>query len=94
MFKDSVIHKTGQWWKLIAGVLALIGGSVIPLFEASGMSWTVGTIISVVGYGFVLAFISCPDCGQRWFWRALLYSEIYGPLFKKAACPNCEKVFE
>ena len=94
MFEDSVIRRTGQWWKLVAGVVALIAGSTVPMVEASGISWTTGTVVAIVGYAFVLASISCPECGQRWFWRALLYSEIYGPLFKKPACPNCERVFD
>ena len=94
MFADSVIRKTGQWWKLVVGVAAILVGSIVPIFESSGMSWTVGTIVAVVGYGFTLAFIKCPSCDLRWFWKALLYSEMYGPLFKKSACPSCEKNFD
>ena len=93
MFKDSVIRKTGQWWKLAVGVLALVVGSTVPLFEASGMSWTVGTVIAVVGYGFLLAFIRCPECELRLFWKALIYSEMYGPLFTKGVCPGCDHDF-
>lgn len=89
MFKNSVIRNTGQWWKLVTGIVALLLGSIAPFFEASGMSWTVGTIIAVVGYGFTLAFIRCPGCGQRWFWKALIYSEIYRPLFTEPSCPSC-----
>ncbi len=93
MFKDSVIRKTHQWWKLLVGVAGLVIGSIAPLFEVSGISWTVGTIIAVVGYGFSVAAIRCPSCEQRWFWKALLYSEIYAPLFTKTACPSCEHDF-
>jgi hypothetical protein len=93
MFRESVIRKTGQWWKLVVGVLALLIGSIVPAFEASGMSWTVGTIIAVIGYGFTLAFIKCPSCDQRWFWKALMYAEIYGPLFSTSSCPGCENDF-
>lgn len=89
MFKDSVIRNTGQWWKLVTGIAALLMGSIAPFFQASGMSWTVGTILAAVGYGFALAFIRCPGCGQRWFWKALIYSEIYGALFKERNCPSC-----
>jgi len=89
MFKDSVIRKTGQWWKLVIGIGALLLGSIAPIFAAIGMSWTMGTIIAVLGYGFSLAFIRCPECGQRWFWRALIYSEMYRPLFTKPGCPSC-----
>ena len=93
MFETSVIGKTGQWWKLVIGVLALVIGSIAPFFEASGMSWTVGTIIAVIGYGFTLAFVRCPNCDLRWFWKALIYSEMYGSLFKTAVCPSCKHDF-
>jgi hypothetical protein len=90
MFNNSVIRSTGQWWKLVIGVVALLLGSIAPIFESSGMSWTVGTIVAVIGYGFSLAFIRCPGCGQRWFWRALIYSEMYRPLFTETVCPSCD----
>jgi hypothetical protein len=93
MFQNSVISKTGQMWKLYAGILAMAVGSVVPAFEQSGMSWTVGTIIAVAGYLFSLVFISCPACHQRWFLRAILYAEIYGPLFRQSECPSCKKNF-
>jgi hypothetical protein len=90
MFKDSVIRNTGQWWKLVVGAVALVLGSTVPFFEASGLSWTSGTIIAVIGYGFMLATIRCPGCDQRWFWKALIYSEMYRPLFTQPNCPSCD----
>ena len=90
MFNSSVIRNTGQWWKLVIGVVALMLGSIAPIFESSGMSWTVGTIVAVIGYGFSLAFIRCPGCGQRRFRRALIYSEMYRPLFTDPGCPSCD----
>lgn len=94
MFQNSVITKTSQLWKLYVGVAAVVFGSIAPAFEQTGLSWTMGTIIAVAGYGFTLAFTLCPACGQRWFFRALLYAEIYGPLFKESACPTCKKNFD
>ena len=93
MFEDSVIRKTGQWWKLVIGVSALCVGTFVPMIKTSGMSWTVGTVIVVVGYGYALAFIRCPGCDLRWFWKALIHSEMYGPLFKGATCPSCKRDF-
>jgi len=93
MFKNSVIRKTGQLWKLYVGIIAMAFGSVAPAFEQSGLSWTTGTVIAVLGYIFTLAFVSCPECGQRWFYRAILYAEMYGPLFSKSECPKCKKEF-
>ena len=90
---NSVISRTGQTWIFVLAIVLLLAGSFLPLFEQLGISWTVGTIIAVVGYGIALAFIRCPDCGIRWFWKALLYAEIYGPLFKSPECPVCKKQF-
>ncbi len=89
MFKKSVIRTTGQWWKLVLGVVALVAGSTVPFFEVGGLSWTGGTVIAVIGYGFMLAAIRCPGCNQRWFWRALIYSEMYRPLLTRPNCPSC-----
>ena len=94
MLQNSVIRKTSQLWKLYLGIAAMAFGSIAPAFEQSGLSWTTGTVIAVVGYVFALVFISCPACGQRWFYRAILYAEIYGPLFRKSECPTCKKDFD
>lgn len=93
MIADSVISRTGQFWKLALSIVLLLIGSIVPIFEQIGMSWTVGTIIAVIGYGFGLAFIQCPNCNSRWFWKAALYAELYGPLFKKPECPICKNHF-
>jgi len=77
----------------MVGILALVIGSVAPAFEQTGMSWTVGTIIAVVGYGFAVAYISCPSCSQRWFYKALLDAGMYGPLFRESICPDCKHDF-
>lgn len=90
MFKNSVIRKTGQWWKLVVGVIALLVGSAAPVFEASRMSWTDGTILACLGYVFALLTIRCPSCDQRWFWKALIYSEMYRPLLTEPDCPSCK----
>ena len=93
MFNESVIGTTGQWWKLIIGVGAMVFGSIAPLADSTGVSVMTGTVIAIVGYGFSIAFISCPQCHLRWFWKALLYSELYKPLFTRSRCPSCEHKF-
>ena len=94
MFSQSVISKTGQMWKFWLGVIAVLAGSIAPMFESAGISLTVGTIIAVAGYGFTVAFTRCPNCGERWLWKALLDAGLYGPLFKKHECPFCNKAFD
>ena len=93
MFSESVVTQTGQSWKLWLGVTAMVFGSVAPLFESASISWTVGTLITVAGYGFAVATIYCPNCKQRWFWKALLYAEMYRLLFTEPCCPGCAQNF-
>ena len=90
---ESIIGRTGQWWKVIIGVAALLFGSIAPLFEATGITVTVGTAIAVVGYGFSVALTSCPGCGERWFWKALVDAGLYKPLFTKPTCPGCGREY-
>lgn len=91
MNPSSVLRLTGQFWKLAAGVVALVAGSVVPLFEASGLSWTGGTILACAGYAFTLVAVRCPGCGSRWFWQAALDAGLYAPIFKGSACPACKR---
>lgn len=94
MMKHSVITHTGQTWKLVLGITLLLAGSFVPLVKSVGMSWTVGTIIAGVGYVFALVFIRCPNCKSRWLWQATLNAELYAPLFKDSACPQCKRDFK
>ncbi len=91
MNSNSLLALTGQSWKLVAGVVLLLAGSIAPLFEASGMSWTVGTVVACVGYAFTLLAVRCPGCGSRWFWQAALDAGLYAPIFKGSACPACKR---
>lgn len=93
MLTDSVITRSGQLWKLIAGVALLLFGSIAPLFEGLGISWTVGTIVAGIGYVFALAFIVCPACSSRWLWQATLDARLYKPVFKQPDCPACQEDF-
>lgn len=86
----SVVSLTGQYWKVAVGTAALLVGSIAPLFAATGLSWTMGTIIAVVGYGFTCLAVRCPACGSRWFWQAALDAGLYKPLFRGHCCPQCK----
>ena len=93
MFKQSVITTSGQLWKLTVAVLALLVGSFAPLYPVTGISWTVGTVIAIVGSLFGMLAIHCKDCRKLWFWEAAKDAGLYGPLFKQSVCPNCGHEF-
>jgi hypothetical protein len=88
-----VLSLTGQYWKIAVGVVAMLVGSLAPLSAATGMSWTVGTIVAVVGYAYTCYAVACPGCGARWMWQAALDAGVYAPLFKGSSCPTCKRDF-
>ena len=81
-------------WKLAIAVLAMLVGSIAPAFSSTGMSWAVGTILAVAGYGYGMWAIRCADCGARWFWDALMRPEVYAAVFSEADCPTCKQQAE
>lgn len=89
MLGNSVVGTTGQGWKLVAALVAILAGGVLPAFPATGMSWTVGTIIAIAGYALGVALIRCPVCKARWFWDALMQPELYKQVLTHADCPAC-----
>jgi hypothetical protein len=89
MLKQSVVSKSGQGWKLIVAVLALVSGSFAPLYAGSGVSWTLGTIIALVGYAFGMITIRCMGCGNRWFWEAAMDAGLYPKIFRRSSCLSC-----
>lgn len=93
MNASSVLRLTGQYWKLVLGVVVLLVGSLAPLWPASGLDWTSGTVLAVAGYAFTCVTVRCPSCKSRWFWQAALDAGIYAPLFKGSACPACKRDF-
>jgi hypothetical protein len=86
---SSVVALTGQYWKVAVGTAALVLGSIAPLFAATGLSWTAGTLVAAAGYGFTCMAVRCPACGSRWFWRAAFDAGLYKPLFRGQSCPQC-----
>jgi hypothetical protein len=80
-------------WKLILAIIALLVGSIAPIYPETGISWTSGTILAVVGYAFGCFFIACPKCKKRWFWEALMRAEWYKPLLTDPTCPACKQSF-
>ena len=89
MSNNSIIGNTGQRWKLVVALAALLLGSILPAFPATGLSWTAGTILALGGYAFGVLLIRCPACGALWFWDALMHAEIYKAVLTEPECPKC-----
>jgi len=96
MFSQSIIRNTGQLWKLVLATIAMVVGSVAPLFSVTGMDWVSGTILACAGFAFASYGIACPNCGIRWFWKSMSNLELQGWLVwlvTRPTCPQCETDF-
>ena len=89
MAGQSVVRASGQLWKFILANTGMVVGSFAPIWPATGLDWTSGTVVAVAGYAFGCLAIRCPSCSSRWFWQAALRPELYKPIFQSSACPDC-----
>ena len=91
MFSSSLLALSGQLWKLVLAVFALLFGSFAPLLPQLGIGWTAGTVIAIGGYGFAIYSIQCGRCGCRWLWEATKGTGGYGFVYKEGeTCSGCE----
>ena len=90
MFSESVISQSGQLWKFLIAMVALLVGSFAPLFVEEIISWTTGSVMAIGGYVFGLLAIKCKDCNKMWFWEAALDARLYKPILKESGCPCCQ----
>lgn len=93
MAGQSVVRNTGQVWKLVLALGALIVGSFAPIWPETGLNWWTGSALAIAGYVYGLVAIRCPRCGSRWFWSAAIDAGLYGPLMRESSCPACKHDF-
>ena len=100
MLEKSVLARSGQLWKVIGGVSAiLIGGTALVYGIASdtadggGLLWIfAGMFLVFGGLAFACLAVRCPKCGARWVWMAVSQqsSSNYGVwLVALSECPRC-----
>lgn len=94
MLSESVISQSGQLWKFLIAVAALLVGSFVPIFAEEIVSWTVGSVMAIGGYVFALLTIRCSSCGKMWFWEAALDARLYKRLLKQPQCPCCQHSYD
>jgi hypothetical protein len=94
VFNHSVIKLTGQMWKLLLAVIAMLIGSFAPLFPLTGITLTAGAVLAIGAYAYGCYAIVCPACKIRWFWGALMRAEWYKPLLTKSTCPACSHDYD
>jgi predicted RNA-binding Zn-ribbon protein involved in translation (DUF1610 family) len=83
--RRSVIAKSDQVWKVVVGLIFLIGGGVtdatVTLLAYShgplannGQLYNVqaiSTVLAALGFGYLCTRIRCPQCGAKWIWMGV-----------------------
>lgn len=102
MYNESIIKKTGQWWK--ANIFfwgAVVGGTIMFIGLANLESRALGFSLVLsgifIGLGtFIYGCVSirCPNCKSPWVWQGVSgksHNEWVHWLLKQSKCPNCNK---
>jgi hypothetical protein len=104
VFDNSVIKKTGQWWKLVLGFVGILlgGGLNFYSYYLMGAStstrddWVIfaigGIFLGLGSFAFLCIFIKFPDCCSRWFWKSVSTKDHRHYLMHAlghSVCPDC-----
>jgi hypothetical protein len=99
MFRDSIVQRSGQLWKLTAGLLSQCIGFGIMVVGLRSLDDPHGFTLTVIGFGTgitafaaMCAAIRCPVCGMKWFWVAVRtqeHAQWVNWLRTRRVCPQC-----
>lgn len=94
---DTLLHRTGQQWKLVTSVVVLCGGFGLMALgihrEHVEMAFA-GMGVSVSSLLLGCLSVRCPQCGAPWLWVAMstqTMSTWLTWLTTLSACPRCGK---
>ena len=103
MYENSVIKKTGQWWKMLLFYFGTVCGGLMIFYgvtwmeQEGAMTWVlIGMPLFVVSFIFGIVAIRCPECKARWMWRLFHNKEHKWGLpwlLGRDDCPICKKKF-
>ena len=103
---SPIIKGSGQSWKMnvsftgiiISGMLMFgaysIGESIFQIDP--NLLLSSGALIGMLSFLFAILTVRCPNCGDKWFWRAVSKknkSTWLVWLEKQSKCPKCNKIF-
>ena len=103
---SSIIKKSGQSWKMrvsFAGIIIsgalMFGGSFIGGTNTQFDFYSlipIGALIGMLSFLFAILAIRCPNCKDKWFWRAVSKKDKNNWLIwleNQSNCPECNKKF-
>ena len=102
LFANSILRKTGQWWKFQLAAVATVIGSVLMFSRLFGFGEELtdksvlvifsGMALMMIGFVFACLAIRCNTCGFRLFWYSVSQkdSEFWlNWLLSDSECPKC-----
>ncbi len=95
MFDQSVVRRSGQWWKLTTGFAGVVvAGGVLIYGISRGHFASILCGIALVAMAMFATFtaVRCPRCRDRWVWRAVRTRDANAWLpwlLVLRACPIC-----
>jgi uncharacterized membrane protein YedE/YeeE len=104
LFEESLIKKSGQWWKALLSFWAVIlGGMALmygiqhsddPNHPFAGYLDFFGLLTSIFGFVFGCLSIRCKACGAKWVWLAVSSQNVGSWMFwleGVSECPKCKE---
>ena len=100
LLKNSIIRKTGQFWKVILAFTGIVLGWIGMIVALTSFGSKEGGIvvavvclvIALTSMLFVFISVRCPKCNSRWVWIAASKkdkSEWPYWFLKLEKCPTC-----
>jgi Na+/melibiose symporter-like transporter len=104
---SSIIKKSGQSWKMRVSIFGIIISGAL-MFSGSFIGRTnsqfdlyplipVGALIGMLSFIFAIFSIRCPNCKDKWFWRAVSKRDKNNWLIwleNQSNCSECNKKFK
>ena len=105
VFPESILRKSGQWWKFILFVTLTLSGGLFMLYGMAGVRGASpetllkailgGSGIALSGFVFGCVSIRCNKCGMHVFWHAVHRQKSQSWLMwllRTSDCPNCNRI--
>ena len=100
MFNNSIIKKTGQWWKtnlsfggtVLGGIVMFYGLANLEKSNFSVVLALVGIAIGLASFIFACMSIKCPNCNEKLAWYAVSKkspNKWLNWLITQPKCPKC-----
>jgi len=93
MYSKTVLKASDQSGKFVAATIVIWAGLAVSIFGIFRDIYFIvyGLLIGLVGFVYCCLAIRCPQCGQRWYWQALMENKLgwVKRLLHQSKCQSC-----